>query len=137
MGANEKSDGTKGHDQRCYCRSHCCILRIEEVCLRESAQRSCRGCNAGGQEDWRFCASRLVQAEDAYQACHKGRKAGSVWQGGDGQSEASQEDREGVPSRCFEIKHLSRHLPLYLEPLSVGHPAEWSGGCWLVFARKE
>merc|ERR1712226_683796 len=98
----------------------------EESCLRESAQRSCRGRNAGGEENWRVCASRLVQAEDAYEACHKSRKAGSVWQGGDGQSEASQEDCEGVPSCCFEIKYLSRLLLLYLEPLSVGYSAEWS-----------
>merc|ERR1712137_757096 len=74
------------------------------------------------------CAKALnVLAEVATQEV--ARKSGSVWQGGDGQSEASQEDREGLPSCCFEIKYLSPHLPLYLEPLSVGHPAEWLSGC--------
>merc|ERR1712186_234998 len=55
-----------------------------------------------------------LQIENAYEACYKGREAGSIWQGCDGQSEASQKDREGVPSRSLEGKHLSRYLPLYI-----------------------
>merc|ERR1711933_343283 len=67
------------------------------------------GCDqGGGRQDGHLLDPRLVQAEDADEACNKGWQEGDLRQDDDGEGEAGEEDRQGFPVVCPQEEHLSR-----------------------------
>merc|ERR1712224_1072549 len=65
-----------------------------------------RHCHERGEEDRHFHIAWLVPHQDANEASHQGRRQECIWQGGEGQSKASKDHREGLPSGCIEETDL-------------------------------
>merc|ERR1711953_835161 len=83
-------------------------------------------CDQGGdRQDRHLLDPRLVQAEDADEACHEGWQEGDLWQDDDGEGEAGEKDRQGLPVGCPEEEHLSRERGIIWarEPMSPASAA--------------
>merc|ERR1712217_613662 len=65
--------------------------------VRGGVEQPRRNCHSRGEEDRRLCPSWLVPPQDPDEAGDKGWQEGDLWQGGDGEGEACEEDREGIP----------------------------------------
>merc|ERR1712039_949696 len=61
----------------------------------------------GDEEDWRFHYSRHLQVEDTHQSSNQGGQERDLWQSRYGQGEASEDNRESVPSGGYQEVHLS------------------------------
>merc|ERR1712226_882920 len=66
-----------------------------------------RSCNSSGEEDRRFCYPRFVQIENSHEARYKSWQERGLWQGGNGEGEASKENYKSIPSRGVESQCLS------------------------------
>merc|ERR1739848_150827 len=65
-----------------------------------------RHCHERGEEDGHFHNAWPVPYQNPNETSHQGRSQKCVWQGGEGQSKASKDDREGLPSCCIEAANL-------------------------------
>merc|ERR1712056_162948 len=83
-------------------------VRAEEVGVLEGHRQPCGDRDEGGRENGCVLHPWLVQVEDPDEARDEGREEGGLWQGGDGEGEASAEDRESFPGGRPEEQHLSR-----------------------------
>merc|ERR1712186_90327 len=69
-----------------------------------------------------FRDSRSLHGEDAPEAGHQGRQEGGLWQGYDGEGQARQDHREGLPGVRPEEEHLSAEPCVSRSSKSVGAP---------------
>merc|ERR1711941_160722 len=70
----------------------------------ERSQQPCRNCHAGSEEHRNLHHPWCMQNQNQDEASNKGRKEGSLWQSGDGQSQASKKSGESLPCLCLEEK---------------------------------
>merc|ERR1712187_673949 len=85
-GTYEESSPSARHEQGRHCRGACIGLRTQEVRVLQGTWHSRQCCHAGGEEDWKVHAPRLVYAQNP--------------------NEASKEDSESIRSFGVEEKHL-------------------------------
>merc|ERR1712014_327223 len=71
-----------------------------------ATEKHCRHCDERGEEGWRLHDPWLVPHQDPNETSHKGRSEEHFRQRGEGQSKASKDDREGIPSCCIEEANL-------------------------------
>merc|ERR1712014_244126 len=91
----------------------CGEVRAEEEGLLEAHRQPDDDCDeGGGRQDGHLLDPRLVQAEDADEACHEGWQEGDLWQDDDGEGEAGEKDRQGLCVGCPEEEHLSREMDI-------------------------
>merc|ERR1712137_80641 len=78
----------------------------EEGPVREDPQRTCWRCCHRSQEDWRLCDPWIGTTQAQDKASDQSGQARGLWQSCHGESEASKEDCQGLPSCGFEAVHL-------------------------------
>merc|ERR1711988_1223613 len=63
------------------------------------------------KKDWKVRHPRCDQVADPREACYQGWQEGNLWQGGDGEGQASQDDCESMPRGSYQEVHLEQsHL---------------------------
>merc|ERR1712050_244397 len=80
--------------------------RIQVQDLFSDVQQLRQHCRQGGEEDGCVCHSRPVPNQDTNKASYQSRSQGHIWQGDEGQSQASQDRCEGLPRGCAEEADL-------------------------------
>merc|ERR1712217_847930 len=97
--------------------------------VRGGVEQPRRDCHSRGEEDRRLCPSWLVPPQDPDEAGDKGWQEGDLWQGGDGEGEACEEDREGIPRQDHQrqlVKSFRYVILLALVPCGlVGVMSSW------------
>merc|ERR1711972_886391 len=83
---------------------------LEAEGVLQGDQQSCGHCLKGSEKDRHFHSSRLVPHRDQNKASNQGGSEGHVWQGGQSESEASQDGCEGLPCGCIEKSDLEEEL---------------------------
>merc|ERR1712166_1064297 len=63
-------------------------------------------CHSRGQEGRHLYHPWPLQDQDPCEASHQGRNQEYLWQGCEGEGEASQDRREGLRSRCAQVTDL-------------------------------
>merc|ERR1740130_1557083 len=86
-------------------------------------------CHSRGQEDRHLHHPWPLQDQDPCEASHQGRNQEYLWQGCEGEGEASQDRREGLRSRCAQVTDLRSSClsPFLLAPQRLafrGNPME-------------
>merc|ERR1719352_1640992 len=81
------------------------------------------------EEDRHLHNPRPLQDQDSHEACHQGRSEDGLRSGDQGESEASTDCCEGLPSRCSQGSDLSRgsaslHIVSIPETSCRGNPME-------------
>merc|ERR1711974_16648 len=79
---------------------------LKKVGVHEGADQLGRCGRAAGEEGGEVRAPGAVHGEDAPEAGHEGGQAGGLREGGDGEGEAGQDHREGLPRGRLEEEHL-------------------------------
>merc|ERR1712118_416095 len=82
--------------------------RLEAEGLLRVSELFCGDRLPGGEEDWCFHSSRAVQDQNPHKTSDEGWRQEYLWQGGEGCSQASQKDREGLPCRGLEKADLDQ-----------------------------
>merc|ERR1712190_284665 len=103
--------------------------RVEEDPVRAGAREPRGDRHDRGEEDWRLFPSWLVPSQDQDEACDKGWQKGNLWQGSDGEGEACEEGREGIPRQDPQgqrVRSLRFVLLIALVPCGlVGIMSSW------------
>merc|ERR1712080_803756 len=80
-------------------------------------------------EDWYLHNPKPLQDQDPQEASHQGGEEDGLWSGDQGESKASEDDREGLPSRRAQVADL-RVSSVWLNAVGVqrlvsrGNPTE-------------
>lgn len=59
-----------------------------------------------GQKEREICRAGPLHDQDSSQEGHQGRQEDDVWKGGEGQGEACEDRREGIPCCSSEASYL-------------------------------
>merc|ERR1712066_522390 len=109
-GANEVDEVDesfrKTHDQGRLGKCTCHRAWLETKGLLGCFEDYRRHCHERGEEDGHFHNAWLVPHQNPNETSHQGRSQKCFWQGGEGQSKASKDDREGLPGCCIEAADL-------------------------------
>merc|ERR1712113_62910 len=100
----------KGNEQRRSVEDDCHGARIQVQNLFSDVQQLRQHCGKGGEEDGCVCHSRPVPNQDTNKASYQSRSQNHLWQGDEGQSQASQDRCEGLPRGCVEEADLKQSV---------------------------
>merc|ERR1712187_202515 len=122
MGNEVDESWRKTNDEGRLAKGNCYRAWFETEGLFGSFEEHRRHCNERGEEDRHFHIAWPMSYQDPNETGYKGRSQKCVRKGGKGQSKASKDDREGLPSGCIEETNLEAFPCSLQRLLSVGIP---------------
>merc|ERR1711988_1005762 len=94
-------------------------------------------CHERSEEDRHFHYPRCVPHQDQDQASHKSMREEHLWQGNQGEGQASKDGCESLPSCCTQEADLGEHLALFSGLVTVGIPRSWLWKCMIAVGSLE
>merc|ERR1712050_142629 len=111
VASNEIDEGwRKSHEQRHFAEDDCNGTGAQVENVLSGVQHFREHRQQGGEEDGRVRYSRFVPNQDPNKAGHQSGSEGHLWQGDEGQGQASEDCCEGVSRSCVEEADLKQRF---------------------------